>query len=98
MTVDIHAHVLYGIDDGPKRGWDIILSQKKNRLGKIIFTQSILFIYYFKKIKPSRIIMNNDKQNDTEELYMYKNYNMSQLTLPIETEITFPENDVSTII
>ncbi|REI31876.1 transposase, partial [Staphylococcus felis] len=29
---------------------------------------------------------------------MYKNYNMSQLTLPIETEITFPENDVSTII
>ncbi|HGO3998159.1 TPA: hypothetical protein ACK1AI_000706, partial [Staphylococcus aureus] len=42
--------------------------------------------------------MNNDKQNDTEELYMYKNYNMSQLTLPIETEITFPENDVSTII
>ncbi|PUZ14332.1 hypothetical protein BUX99_10780, partial [Staphylococcus chromogenes] len=45
-----------------------------------------------------RIIMNNHKQNDTEELYMYKNYNMSQLTLPIETEITFPENDVSTII
>ncbi len=42
--------------------------------------------------------MNNHKQNDTEELYMYKNYNMSQLTLPIETEITFPENDVSTII
>lgn len=42
--------------------------------------------------------MNNDKQNDTEELYMYKNYNMSQLTLPIETEITFPKNDVSTII
>ncbi|MDT0747988.1 hypothetical protein [Staphylococcus chromogenes] len=29
---------------------------------------------------------------------MYKNYNMSQLTLPIETEFTFPENDVSTII
>ncbi|WP_158696571.1 transposase [Staphylococcus agnetis] len=29
---------------------------------------------------------------------MYKNYNMSQLTLPIETEITFPKNDVSTII
>ena len=29
MTVDIHAHVLYGIDDGPKRGWDIIPSQKR---------------------------------------------------------------------
>lgn len=35
--------------------------------------------------------MNNHKQNDTEELYMYKNYNMSQITLPIETEITFPK-------
>lgn len=31
-------------------------------------------------------------------LYMYKNYNMFQLTLPIETEMSFPENDVVFII
>lgn len=29
---------------------------------------------------------------------MYKNYNMFQLTLPIETEMSFPENDVVFII
>lgn len=31
-------------------------------------------------------------------LYMYENYNMFQLTLPIETEMSFPENDVVFII
>ncbi|PNZ38177.1 hypothetical protein CD134_04820 [Staphylococcus lutrae] len=29
---------------------------------------------------------------------MYKNYNMFQLTLPIETEMSFPENDIVFII
>lgn len=29
---------------------------------------------------------------------MYKNYNMFQLTLPIETEMSFPENDVVFVI
>ncbi|PNZ82946.1 IS1182 family transposase [Staphylococcus microti] len=29
---------------------------------------------------------------------MYKEYNINQLTLPIETEISFPENDIASII
>ncbi|ENK45027.1 hypothetical protein UIG_02262, partial [Staphylococcus aureus M0513] len=26
---------------------------------------------------------------------MYKNYNMTQLTLPIETSVRIPQNDIS---
>ncbi|PCF65015.1 transposase [Staphylococcus intermedius] len=29
---------------------------------------------------------------------MYKNYNLFQLTLPIEIEMSFPENDVAFVI
>ena len=29
---------------------------------------------------------------------MYKNYNMNQITLPLETEIMIPDNDISKAI
>src|SRR5699024_567399 len=69
----------------------------KNGLRRSIAPEAIFHVFnriLIQKNKTLRYNVSNDTNKEKRNL-MYKNYNMNQITLPLDLEVIIPEDDIS---